>query len=87
VTFLLPDATTRTLVDFSALPAVGSDVVVLENRQEIVSFLPAVTNFVGQVVAVDDPFVTRPAKRLDANAHGRPSRAGAWYAGHGVRKR
>jgi hypothetical protein len=30
----------------------------LENGQQVVSFSPAVTNFVSQVVAVDNPFVT-----------------------------
>lgn len=58
VTFLLPDGTTRTLFDPGVLPVMGSDVVVLENGSQVVSFSPAVTDFVGQVVAVDNPFVT-----------------------------
>ena len=58
VTFLLPDGTTRTLVDTGPLPAVGSEVVVVENGQQVMSLSPAVTNFVGQVVAGESPFVT-----------------------------
>lgn len=58
VTFLLPDGTTRTLVDNGPLPAMGTQVVVTENGSQIVSFSPAVTNFVGQVVAVQPPFVS-----------------------------
>jgi len=58
VTFLLPDGTTRALVDNGLLPAIGTQVVVVENGTQVVSFSPAVTNFVGQVVAVQPPFVT-----------------------------
>jgi hypothetical protein len=58
VTFLLPDGTTRTLVDTGPMPAIGTEVAVVENGQQVVSIAPAVTNFVGQVVAVQSPFVT-----------------------------
>jgi len=58
VTFQLPDGTTRTLVDTGPLPEVGTEVAVVENGQQVVSIAPAVTNFVGQVVAEQSPFVT-----------------------------
>ena len=54
VTFLLPDGTTRTLLDGGLLPAIGSQDVVVENGQQLVTIAPAVTNFVGQVVAADN---------------------------------
>ena len=58
VTFLLPDGTTRTLLDTGPLPTIGSQVAVVENGQQVVSLAPAVTNFVGQVVSVDNDLVT-----------------------------
>lgn len=58
VTFLLPDGTTRTLVDLGSLPAVGSQVAVVENGQQVLSLSPAVTNFLGQVLSVDNNLVT-----------------------------
>ncbi|HYK52645.1 MAG TPA: hypothetical protein VEV38_03860 [Candidatus Eremiobacteraceae bacterium] len=58
VTFMLPDGSTRTLVDTGPLPTIGTQVAVVENGQQIVSMEPAVTNFVGQVVAAQSPFVT-----------------------------
>lgn len=58
VTFLLPDGSTRTLADMGMLPAIGSQVVVTENGQEVVGVAPAVTNFTGQVIGAESPFVT-----------------------------
>ena len=58
VTFLLPDGSTRTLVDTGPMPTFGTEVAVVENGQQVVSIQPAVTNFVGQLVAVQSPFVT-----------------------------
>lgn len=58
VTFMLADGSTRTLVDTGPLPTIGTQVAVVENGQQIVSIEPAVTNFVGQVVAAQSPFVT-----------------------------
>jgi len=58
VTFLLPDGTTRTLVDTGLLPTIGTEVAVVENGQQVVNIEPAVTTFTGQVVAAQSPFVT-----------------------------
>jgi hypothetical protein len=58
VTFLLADGTTRTLVDTGPLPTIGSQIVAVENGQQLVTFSPAVTNFVGEVVTSQSPFVT-----------------------------
>ena len=58
VTFMLPDGSTRTLIDTGPLPTIGTQVAVVENGQQVVSIEPAVTNFVGQVVAAQSPFVS-----------------------------
>lgn len=58
VTFLLPDGSTRTLLDTGAIPSFGSEDVVFEDGQQVVGFEPAVTNFVGQVLAVDNGMTT-----------------------------
>jgi hypothetical protein len=58
VTFLLPDGSTRTLYDNGPFPNLGSQVVVYEDGSQVLGFQPAVTNFVGQVVGVDNGFTT-----------------------------
>jgi len=58
VTFGLANGTTRTLVLNGPMPAIGGDVVVVENGSQVVSLAPAVTNFLGQVVAVNNDLVT-----------------------------
>ena len=58
VTFGLPNGTTRTLLDPGPLPAIGSIMNVVEDGGQVLSLAPAVTNFLGQVVAAGNGFVT-----------------------------
>ena len=58
VTFMLPDGTTRTLVDMGPLPSIGTQLVVTENGQQVVGLSSANTNFTGQVIGDESPFVT-----------------------------
>ncbi len=56
--FQLPDGATRALRISGRAPAIGSQVVVVEDGRRIISYVPAFVNFIGQVVDVNQHLVT-----------------------------